>query len=782
MRLPIDDFEEGIVKSVRENQVTILVGPTGSGKTTQTPQFLFNAGFAEKGVIGVTEPRKIAAISTSEFVSYQLGVEFGYDVGYQVRFDDNSAGGTQIKFMTDGILLRELQLDPDLKKYSVIMIDEAHERSVNIDFVLGLLKDLLSRRSDLRVVVASATIDDEKFSRYFWNAPVIKVSGRIFPVETIWSDCEIKIGDMPDAIAQKIAEIHEVGKPGDVLVFMIGQEDIYKTVEKISEFGFSDIMTVPVYANLPQEDQKKIFANFPGKRKVVVATNIAETSITIDGVVFVVDSGYIKQSNFNPQSGIQSLDVVLHSQAGCDQRKGRAGRTQSGFCYRMYTEESFESRPKFTEPEIRRTGIASVVLTMEDIGIKNIRGFNFVDALEKEAFTEAYEILIALGAIERDKVGLTEIGKAMARLPLEPRIARMLLEAEKYGCVKNVVTVAAFFSVGNVFSRPKFKESEADSAHWRFKNPQSDALTFLKVWKGYLDSAFSVQWCFDNFLNPKSLKEISNIRTQLFGILEQSGIEISKKDDADSVAKAVSVGLAYNLFQNSARYMFSGVFRSVISPLVAIHPSSSIFQNPGRWIVAAEIVKTTKNWARGCTVVKPEWLPDIAPNLFKFGEPLLDSYNFGEEKAVVKKPIMFKGQSVGDIRIELGAKEAKEIQNARVKDAKANALIPLTFFEKKGVYSFLSDWVAEYQGVEYKAYSSSGIKKSGETYYCKPEDFVGRKYATLVFQVFRFEEEKKENKKAAQNLGEPCPDESGRENPKPLALDQLASKWGARLK
>ena len=773
MIVPIDDFRESVIETVRANQVTVVIGETGSGKTTRIPQFLYREGFAKKGLIGVTEPRRIAAVSTAEFVAQQIGIDLGDEVGYQVRFDDFSSAGTDIKFMTDGILLREFQLDPDLKKYSTIMIDEAHERSVNIDFVLGLLKDLLARRSDLRVVVASATIDEEKFSKYFWNAPIIKVSGRMFPVETFWSDRDIPYSQMPDAVVEKIAEIHESGKPGDVLAFMTGQDDIHKVAEGIFNLDLPNVVVIPVYAGLPSLDQKKIFANYPGMRKVVVATNIAETSITVDGVVYVVDGGYIKQSNFHPESGIQSLDVVLHSQAGCNQREGRAGRTQEGICYRMYTKENFESRPKFTEPEIRRTGIASVVLTMESIGISNIRGFDFVDAPEKEAFTEAYETLIALGAIEKNKKGLTEIGNAMARLPLEPKIARMLLEADKYGCVKNVATIAAFLSVRNIFSRPKDKEGDADAAHYKFKHSHpsivSDALTFLKVWRDYKDSGFSTGWCFENFLNHKSLREVSSIRDQLFRILEKSSIELSESEHGDLIAKAVAVGLAYNLFEHSYRHFYSGVLRPIGSPSVSVHPSSTLFgSGTARWMVVTEIVKTTKNWARGCTDVKPEWLPDIVPSLCKFGEPTIDSYNFGEEQAIVKKPIIFKGMSVGDLRSKVSASEAKEIQNARIKDAEANGLVLLTFLPRPGVYDFITNWFAEYKGQEYKNLSSSSDMKQGETYYCKLEDSFGRKYAITVFRVFHFEKENKENKK---------------ENPpQALVLDKLAEKWGARLK
>lgn len=766
MKLPIHDFQELIVDSVIESQVTIVVGETGSGKTTQIPQFLYHAGFSENGVIGVTEPRRIAAVSTSKFVAGELQVFLGGEVGYQVRFDDASTEGTHVKFMTDGILLREFQLDPDLTKYSVIMVDEAHERSRNIDFVLGLLKDLLARRKDLRLVVASATIDEKKFSEYFWNAPIINVSGRMFPVETVWSDVYVHEKDAVDAVIQKVADIHGSGKDGDILVFMTGQNDINGVIDGLKRLNLSGLVTIPVYAALPTEEQQKIFDRCDGMRRVVVATNIAETSITIDGVVFVVDSGLIKQSNFHPESGIQSLDVVPHSQAGCEQRRGRAGRTRSGVCLRMYTEENFRSRPKFTEPEIRRTSLASIVLAMEDIGIENIRQFDFIDPPEKEAFTEAYETLLALGAIRRGKSGLTEIGKAMADLPLEPRIARMLLEAAKYGCVRNVATVAAFLSVRNIFFRPKDKELEADRAHAIFKNQESDALTFIKIWKGYRDSGFSHDWCVRNFLNAKAIWEVSQIRDQLLQILSDRNFDISENGNAEATSKAVAVGLAYNLFEHSTRQWFSGVLRPVSG--VSIHPGSAAFGNRMRWMVAAELMRTNRAWARGCVVVKPEWLPDIAPDFCVFGEPVLESYDLKEEAVYIKKPILYRGQHVGDARSKIGVAEAARIQNARIEDAEAKGLIPLTFFEERGSGSdyFRSDWFAERDGIRYKCSFFSG--REGETYYCRTKEFMGNRYATPVFRILDL-----------PVTQEKAPQEVGRQ---PIALDKLAKRWGARLK
>src|SRR3989338_9149176 len=610
MELPILKERDRIIQAVSDNPVIVVVGETGSGKTTQIPIFLYEAGFAESGVIGITEPRRVAATSTAKYVAGVIGSTPGDLVGYQVRFDDETTVGTALKFMTDGILLREFQIDSNLSRYSVVLIDEAQERSQNLDFILGLLKDLLKRRRDLKVVVASATIDEQKFSNFFNRAPVINVSGRMFPVEVVWGKEDVDEEMIVEVMADAIAEIHRSEPEGDILSFMTGEDQIRRVVESLERMKLTDLVLVPAHASLPWEEQQKIFASYPGKRKVIVATNIAETSITIDGIVYVVDSGFIKQMNFHPESGIQSLDVVLHSKSGCEQRRGRAGRTQPGKCFRLYAESDFRERPQFTEPEIKRISLAGVVLAMKDIGIDDIESFEFIDSPSRESFHEAHETLIALGAVQRKSRGLTEIGKKMARLPIEPRIARMLIEADKHGCISEVATVAAFLSGKNIFLRPRDKEREADQAHSKFKDKTSDALTFLNVWDAYRDNDYESRWCSENYISSRAMREINDILSQLFDILESSGIKLTTGKDDNEVVKAVSMGLAYNLMERRNRYSYNGVFRQIDG--VFVHQGSAIFglSNP-RWMVVTEIVRTSKNYARGCTEVRPEWLPDI---------------------------------------------------------------------------------------------------------------------------------------------------------------------------
>lgn len=768
MELPILKVREDLVKAIRDNPVTIVVGETGSGKTTQIPQFLYEAGFANGKRIGITEPRRVAAISVAKFVAEELGVEVGTTVGYQIRFDDTTAEETKVKFMTDGILLREIQVDPDLNQYSVIMVDEAHERSQNIDFTLGLLKNLLQRRKDLKVVVASATIDHDKFSQYFWNAPVVNVSGRMYPVEIRWSEMGVSSWATPEEVVQQVKDIHLNEAPGDILVFMTGEDDIGRVVRGLEACNLVGVVVLPVYGNLPSDEQYKIFNSYPRLRKIVVATNIAETSITIDGIVYVVDSGHVKQSSFDPQTGIQSLEVVHHSQAGCNQRAGRAGRTQPGICYRLYTRESFASRPEFTVPEIQRSSLASVVLAMEEIGLDDIPNFDFVDPPEKVAFHEAYETLIALGAIKRGEKGLTEVGRAMARLPLEPRTARMLIEAQKFDCVEAVATIAAFLSVRNIFLRPKGKEYEADRAHRAFRDSRSDMLTSLSVWKAFEESNFSLSWCFDNFLNGKMLQEAGSVRRQLIQVLEKSGVPISANGSEEQIMKAVAAGLVYSLFRHSSRHHYSSVVRENYMGAY-IHPSSAVFSSGPSWFVAADVVETSKVYARGCSEVEIGWLPEIIPSLAKFEEDgVIVRVLPGIRGAVVRRGIIFRELLIGYAEVEVSLEEAHRIQDKAIQDATAKGLISLVFSvsEPKGPFGF-DRYVTSVNGTVYQS-TDWYATEPGVMYYCRIQPSWGEEVnVSPVVKTFDLP---------------PLPEQSEAEKTiQAVDLKALADKWGARV-
>jgi ATP-dependent RNA helicase DHX8/PRP22 len=779
--LPIHEYHEEIITTIRNNQVTIVVGETGSGKTTQLPLFLYEACFSKAGIIGITEPRRIAASSVARYVAGQLKTEVGNKVGYQVRFDDMTSPSVKVKFMTDGILLNEIQKDPDLMKYSVIMVDEAHERNVNTDFTLGLLKKLVARRPDIKVVISSATIDTNKFSSYFSNAPIVTVSGRTFPVRIVWDEQDYPLYySIHDAVVKKIVEIHKKESAGDILVFMAGQDDIERVVKalkkmqeeppaevfgtglagafRLQAFGgksmqqieLENLVVLPVHGGLSSEEQQLIFQQFPGKRKVIVATNIAETSITIDGVVYVIDTGRIKETHFNSQSGIQSLDLVEHSQSGCMQRAGRAGRTQPGVCYRMFTERNFQMRPIFTQPEILRMSLAGVVLSMEEIGITDVENFEFIDQPNKTAFHEAYETLRALGAVETTGGGLTPLGHSMARLPLEPRISRMVLEAVKHGCVEEVATVAAFLQVRNIFLRPKGQEYQANEAQRKFKSDRSDALTYLNVWNEYEASKFNKDWCFANFLSGRSLWEIKSIRDQLISLLRQREWEITSTPDENAIVRSVAAGLVNNLLGLYSRHAYNTTFRSAWQEAY-IHPGSSVFGRypDPRWVVAAEIKTTSKTFALGVSEVKLEWLPEIAPVHFRFGNTELVGYTKGDNFVKARRPIIEKAsertynqeREAGNTEVKVTLEEARRIQEARIREAEDKGLVRAQFTmhtKRVGWYDEIS-WVASVGGRSYKA--SYGMSVEAEnSYYCKIESHpfgLSDGVIVPVFEIFK---------------------------------------------
>ena len=761
--LPIYTVRGSLADALNHNQVVIVEGATGSGKTTHLPIFLFEHGLAGKGMIGVTEPRRMAAVSVANYVADQTrGMFGGGRVSYQVRHDHNVAPQTVIKYMTTGILLREIQADPDLTKYGAIMVDEAHERDVNIDFLLGLLKDLLKRRYDLKVIVASATIDTEKFSKYFGDAPIIRVAGRLHSVEVVYNDEHISFHDdrgrftmyyMAKAVADQVMDIHESRSEGDVLVFMSGKDDINMVIEMLEEHGSKDLMLLPAYGGLTPDEQNRIFMSWPGKRKVIVATNIAETSITIDGVVYVVDSGMIRQTHFHSESGIQSLDYIKHSRAGCDQRKGRAGRTRPGVCFRMYSEEDFQARPEFTEPEIRRVSIAGVVLAMEDISITDVEGFDFIDPPDRDAFHEAYETLIALGAIAPGKQGITEIGTKMATLPLDPRMARMVLEADKHGCVKDVAIVASFLSASHIFVRPKDKQYEADTAHRQFRVKDSDILGYLKIWEEYSNSGFSGRWCSDNFISAKSMTEVRNVREQLLSILAECGLVLTHSGSDEQIMMSVVAGLIYNLLESRGRHTYEGGFRKNIVD-VFVHPGSVLFSasvRDSQWIVATEIVKTTKQFARNCTKVQIGWLRKLMPHMFVEETKLVSLVDDGASVSAVKN-IMFQRpgrepQVVASEEVFVTLEEARRIQDESVRNAE-QAGWQRVIFTTRGDDRYYGN------SGRCRTYAFTSVEMH-IPYYCQVESFMGREYAVPKLRLFDLRPNKTEVvpvKEAAKEL------------------------------
>ncbi|KAL9711118.1 hypothetical protein Ac2012v2_005657 [Leucoagaricus gongylophorus] len=625
--LPIYKYKQDIIDAVREHQVLIVVAETGSGKTTQLPQYLHEAGFTANGQkIGCTQPRRVAAMSVAARVAEEMGTKVGYEVGYSIRFEDCTSDKTVLKYMTDGMLLREFLTEPDLASYSVLIIDEAHERTLSTDILFALVKDIARFRPELRLLISSATVDAEKFSEYFDGAPAFYVPGRQFPVDIHYTP-QPEANYLHAAITT-VFQIHMSQPKGDILVFLTGQEEIDACQENLQETSralgpkIAELIVCPIYANLPSEMQAKIFEPTPeGARKVVLATNIAETSITIDGVVFVIDPGFVKQNSYNPRTGMSSLMVVPCSRASANQRAGRAGRVGPGKSFRLYTKWAFSNElEEHTVPEIQRTNLGMVVLLLKSLGINDLIAFEFLDPPPGETLMRALEMLYALGALN-DRGELTKLGRRMAEFPVDPMLSKAIISSEKYSCTDEVLTIIAMLSEsGSLFYRPKDKKLHADQARQNFVRPGGDHFTLLNVWEQWAETNYSQQFCYEQFLQFKSLSRARDIRDQLAGLCERVEIVIQSNIDSNDITpvqKAITAGYFYN----TAQLQKSGdSYRTMkTNHTVYIHPSSSLFQAqpPVKTVLYYELVMTSKSYMRQVMEIKPSWLLEVAPHYFK---------------------------------------------------------------------------------------------------------------------------------------------------------------------
>ncbi|ELP84712.1 ATP-dependent RNA helicase DHX8, putative [Entamoeba invadens IP1] len=614
-KLPVIKYEEEIVKTLRENKTLILEGATGSGKTTQIPKFCLDLDICKGKGVCCTQPRRVAAISVSTRVAKEMDVQLGEEVGYAVRFDDCRGPQTRLTYMTDGMLLRELMSDPELTRYGVVLLDEAHERTVATDLLFGILKGLVQKRDDLKIVVMSATLEASKFREYFSGSPVMTVEGRTYPVEINYS--AFPENDYFEATFTTVKKID--GEPeGDVLIFLTGEDEIEEMCDRINSFSSkSKMVALPLYSALPQNEQQKVFDEVKG-RKVVVATNIAETSITIDGIVYVIDCGYVKQKVYLPSTRVETLQVTPISQAAAQQRAGRAGRTRPGKCFRLYTEKGFEeSLGKQTVPEMLRTSLASVILHMKKIGIKDILHFDYLDAPSPQVMVRALEQLYYLNALD-SKTDLTDVGIQIAELPIEPQMAVALLSSIDYKVVDEVSTIIALLNVPSVFYRPKDqKEKEkADAMKAYFNNAESDHITLLNAFNQWVENEKDPNWAWESYVNQRALKQASSIKDQLLGILYRNGVN-SEQGVKDIRERNINIrkALCKGFFMQSA-HIIKGKYQIVSeNRIVLLHPSSCVGKR--EWIVYNEYVMTKNEYVRTVSGIEPEWLFEASPQYFE---------------------------------------------------------------------------------------------------------------------------------------------------------------------
>ncbi|KAK1180458.1 ATP-dependent RNA helicase HrpA [Streptomyces sp. NBS 14/10] len=632
--LPVSQKKDDILAAVRDHQVVIVAGETGSGKTTQIPKICLELGRGVKGLIGHTQPRRIAARTVAERIAEELRSPLGESVGWKVRFTDQVSQDTHVKLMTDGILLAEIQTDRELRQYDTIIIDEAHERSLNIDFLLGYLAQLLPRRPDLKVVITSATIDPERFSRHFGDAPIVEVSGRTYPVEVRYRPLLEEGGDDSDrdqitAICDAVDELQAEG-PGDILVFLSGEREIRDTADALNKKQLRSTEVLPLYARLSHAEQHRVFQRHTGRR-IVLATNVAETSLTVPGIRYVIDPGSARISRYSHRTKVQRLPIEPISQASANQRKGRCGRTSDGICVRLYSEDDFLTRPEFTDAEILRTNLASVILQMTAAGLGDIEKFPFIDPPDRRNIKDGVQLLEELHALdgaERDpRKRLTPVGRKLAQLPVDPRLARMVLEADRNGCVREVMVIAAALSIQDPRERPADKQQQADQQHARFKDESSDFLAFLNLWKYIrerqkeLSSSAFRRMCRQEFLNYLRIREWQDIYSQLRTVAKTMDIELSDQDAApDHIHTSLLAGLLSHLgLKDTDKNEYLGAR----SAKFAVFPGSALFKKPPRWVMSAELVETSRLWARVNAKIEPEWIEPLAQHLVKrtYSEP-----------------------------------------------------------------------------------------------------------------------------------------------------------------
>ncbi|MGV8891653.1 MAG: ATP-dependent RNA helicase HrpA [Burkholderiaceae bacterium] len=707
--LPVSGMRADIAAALQAHQVIIVCGETGSGKTTQLPKICLELGRGQLGLIGHTQPRRIAASSTAKRIAQEIGSPLGQHVGFKVRFADTLTRGASVKLMTDGILLAETQTDPLLKQYDTIIIDEAHERSLNIDFLLGYLKQLLPRRPDLKVIITSATIDANRFARHFGTeekpAPVIEVSGRLYPVELryrpVQADAKDKDRDLMVAITDAVDELCRIGS-GDVLVFLPGEREIRDTAEALRKHHPAHVEILPLFARLSAQEQERVFKTSNGRR-IVLATNVAETSLTVPGIRYVVDAGLARVKRYSYRNKVEQLQIEPIAQSAANQRAGRCGRVAAGVCIRLYEEQDYLLRPKFTEPEILRSSLAAVILRMKSLHLADVETFPFIEPPPGRAIADGYQLLQELGAVD-DNNALTPLGNKLAKLPLDPRVGRMILAALENVCLTEVLIIASALSVQDPRDRPMEAQAAADAAHKKFADEKSEFQSYLKIWKWFEDAIEHKKTnrqlqdnCRTNFLSQMRLREWRDVHTQLLTIVREQGWRLNEAPATyENLHSALLTGLLGNVgFKAEDEPHFLGA-RGI---KFHIWPGSSLLKKPGRWVMAAELVDTTRLYARCIAQLQPEWLERVGSHLLKksWGEPRWEKRSAqvsASERATLYGLVVYSQRRINYALIN--PVEAREIF---IRDA----LVDGEFDTRAPFFAFNHKLVREIENLEHKS-------------------------------------------------------------------------------
>lgn len=730
--LPILSVKDSLIETIRSNSVTVIQGSTGSGKTTELPVLLAQAGFVKTGSLIVTEPRRAAAINVADYVAQKMRQPLGKNIGYRVRFENIGDKNTPIQFVTAGIVLREMLKNPLLLGCSTLVIDEAHENNIESDLLMSLARDVIKKRQDFRLIIMSATMDVSGYSSFFGGAPVVEIPGRMYPIITNYLERDpVYVEQVIDEAVNTAMGIIQKDSPGDILIFMPGRESIEAVIDSITLKAGRNVIALPLYRDLESVEQKKIYQSFPGQRKVVVSTNIAETSVTIDNIRYVIDSGLIK--NIAYLNGVQCLLVEKHSQSGCDQRSGRSGRVGPGICYRLFTEKSFKDRPLYSSPEIERANPEESLLYLQDSG-RNIRTFDLINRPSDEAISYAEDGLVRLGALSSMNKAITPLGKRLASMPVEPQVGVLILESIKRGCVKEVLTFVSFLSRTCVFLRPYGKADEAEKIHAQFLEPKSDALTMLKVWEKYVESGYSRNWCRANFINIQAVEEAKRVRDQLARVLLRWKVTISSGSE-EVFLKCIVAGFRPNLLKWDGK-AYRGIFKNIDD--VSLIPQSALRSVNPEYIVASDLLKTKKCYALYATEAKVEWLLESIPNL----DGLIASLSTRQRS--VKKSADKNG------------KKQSVCQAASIVSCSNPQLVTLAFKQEGDKY------VTEYQGERILKTKKGGKVEVDKPYQCRIIELLGINFAEVVFSG---------------------PVEKSIENGELLGMaEELATTWGCHFK